>query len=380
MKAIKLFFPVLGLFLLGCTGTGDKHGQEKKEPTLKEALKDRFLIGTALNALQITGIDTLGIDIIKQQFNSIVAENCMKSESIQPEEGRFDFNLADQFVAFGEENGMHINGHTLIWHSQAPTWFFVDQNGKDVSRDVLIERMKNHITTVVSRYKGKIKSWDVVNEAIMDDGSWRKSKFYEIIGEDFIQLAFRFAHEADPDAELNYNDYSMANEAKRNGVVDMIKSLQEQQVPIHGVGMQGHLQLATPSLEEFEKSLVAFSELGLSVMITELDITVLPSAFEGGGADVSLNREYQKELNPYPDGLPEKQAKALENRYLDFFKLFLKHKDKIKRVTLWGVSDADSWRNDWPVPGRTDYALLFDRQHKPKPVVGEIIKLAESIQ
>ncbi|MDR1937997.1 MAG: endo-1,4-beta-xylanase [Tannerellaceae bacterium] len=377
MKAIKWMILLLGLLLPGC-GSGDKSEQVNNEASLKEALKDKFLIGTALNARQIMGTDTPGVAVIKQHFNSIVAENCMKSEAIQPEEGKFDFSLADRFVDFGEANGMHINGHTLVWHSQAPAWFFTDANGRDVARDTLIERMRNHITTLVSRYKGKIKSWDVVNEAILDDGSWRKSKFYEIIGEDFISLAFRFAHEADPDAELNYNDYSMAIEAKREGVIGMIKSLQEQGVPIHGVGMQGHLQMDEPTLEAFEKSLTAFSALGLNVMITELDITVLPPPFEDGGADVSLNSEYQKELNPYPGGLPEEQAKALDNRYLDFFRLFLKHKDKIQRVTLWGVCDADSWRNDWPVPGRTDYALLFDRRHKPKPVVGEIIKLAAS--
>ncbi|MDR1918381.1 MAG: endo-1,4-beta-xylanase [Tannerellaceae bacterium] len=326
-------------------------------------MKDKFLIGTALNAWQITGRDTLGVALIKQHFNSIVAENCMKSETIQPEEGKFDFSLADRFVEFGQANGMHINGHTLVWHSQAPAWFFTDANGKDVARDTLIERMRTHITTLVSRYKGKIKSWDVVNEAILEDGSWRKSKFYEIIGEDFIALAFRFAHEADPAAELNYNDYSMALEAKREGVVNMIKSLQAQGVPIHGLGMQGHVDLDEPTLEAFEKSLTAFASLGLKVMITELDISVLPA-----------------ELNPYPDGLPEEQAKALDHRYLDFFRLFLKHQDKIQRVTLWGVCDADSWRNNWPVPGRTDYALLFDRRHQAKAVVGEIIKLATSVQ
>jgi GH35 family endo-1,4-beta-xylanase len=346
--------------------------------SLKDALQGKFLIGTAMNANQISGVDTPGIRIIKEQFNSIVAENCMKSEEIQPEEDVFNFDLADKFIAFGQQNGMHINGHTLVWHSQTPKWFFVDENENNVSREVLIERMKKHITTVVSRYKGIVKSWDVVNEAILDDGSFRKSKFYEIIGEDFISLAFQFAHEADPDAELNYNDYSMSNEAKRKGVVRMIKNLQEQGVPIHGVGMQGHLGLNHPSVEEFEKSLLAFSGLGLNVMITELDITVLPSAFGGNaGADVSLNYEYQKKLNPYPDGLPEEKAKELDNRYLDFFKLFLRHKDKITRVTLWGVSDGDSWRNDWPVLGRTDYALLFDRQYNPKPVVKEIVQLAK---
>src|SRR5690606_13602735 len=188
---------------------------------LKDAFENRFGIGAAINDFQIMGRDPETMNVVKQHFNAIVAENCMKSGRIQPMEGEFQFDLADRFVQFGESNSMTIHGHTLIWHSQAPSWFFQDGSGKEVSREVLIQRMKDHIFTVVGRYKGKIKTWDVVNEAILDDGSFRKSKFYEIIGEDFIKLAFQFAHEADPNAELYYNDYSMANAGKREGVVAM---------------------------------------------------------------------------------------------------------------------------------------------------------------
>lgn len=340
---------------------------------LKDALGDKFLIGTAMNTAQIIGEDTVAVQLIKQHFNSIVAENVMKSEVVQPVEGEFDFSLADRFVDFGTKNNMHMVGHTLLWHSQAPDWFFVDSVGSTVSADVLRERIRKHIHTVVKRYKGKISGWDVVNEAIEDDGSWRKSKFYEILGEEYVKLAFEFAHEADPDAELYYNDYSMAHQGRREGVVKMVKWLQEQGIRIDGIGMQGHMTMEFPDYDEFEKSIIAFSEAGMKVMITEMDITVLPSPGPNVGAEISLNYEYQQEINPYTEGMPDSVSTALHNRYAGFFRLFLKHSDKITRVTLWGVNDAQSWRNYWPVRGRTDYPLLFDRNYQPKKLVEELI-------
>jgi endo-1,4-beta-xylanase len=354
-----------GLAFSACSGAKTP----ENEPGLKDALQDKFLIGAALNIDQFSGIDTLGEQVVKKHFNAIVAENCMKSRYLQPEEGRFFFDDADRFVDFGEKNNLTVTGHCLIWHSQTPAWFFTDNEGKDVPRDTLIARMKNHITTIVSRYKGRVKGWDVVNEAILDDGSWRQSKFYTIIGEDYIQLAFQFAHEADPDVELYYNDYSMSNKGKQQGVVKLVKSLQEQGVRIDAVGMQGHLSMEWPSVEEFEESLLAFSETGVKVMITELDLNILPNPRPDVGADVATSFEYRKEMNPYPDGLPEDVEAAWEKRMYDFFSLFLKHQDKISRVTLWGVSDAGSWLNDWPIPGRTNYPLLFDRNYQPKNIV-----------
>ncbi len=354
----------------------DQKGHKFGNIPLKDAFKNKFHIGVALNTRQIWGRDTAAVNIVKSQFSSIVAENCMKSMSLQPVEGRFQFSDADRFVEFGTKNNMFITGHTLIWHSQAPKWFFVDSAGKDVSREVLIKRMKNHITTVVSRYKGRIKGWDVVNEAILDDGSFRKSKFYNIIGEDFIRLAFEFAHAADPSAELYYNDFSMALEGKRKGVVNMLMKLKNAGIKVAGVGMQGHLGLDYPAIGDFEKSMLAFFATGAHVMITELDVTVLPSPRPNMGADVSQNYAYKKEINPYADGLPDAIGTKLRNRYVDFFKLFLKHQEKISRVTLWGVTDGDSWKNNWPVPGRKDYPLWFDRQYKAKPFVQEIAEMA----
>ena len=353
------------------------YATQKDKPTLKDALKGKFYIGVALNTPQITGADTLSLEIVKKHFNSIVAENCMKSGQIQRTEGVFDFELADQFVEFGEKHNMHIVGHTLIWHSQAPRWFFSDEKGNDVSREVLIERMKNHIYTVVGRYKGRIHGWDVVNEAIEDNGSWRNSKFYQILGEEFVELAFKFAAEADPDAELYYNDYSMALEGRRNGVIKMVKNLQSKGIKIDGIGMQGHLLMEGPSLEDFEKSILAYSDLGVTVMITELDLSALPWPARQQGADIALRAEYEARMNPYTAGLPDSVSVDWNQRMGDFFSLFMKHSDKISRVTQWGVTDNQSWKNNFPTRGRTDYPLLFDRNYQPKPVVERIIKEAQ---
>lgn len=364
-----LFFGMMTILIVAYTN------YQSKPVSLKGLFKDKFYIGVALSTRQIRARDTAALSIVKTHFNSIVAENCMKSMSLQPKEGQFQFADADQFVDFGEKNGMFIIGHTLIWHSQTPDWFFKDEQGTEVSREVLIERMKKHITTVVSRYKGRIKGWDVVNEAILDDGSWRKSKFYKIIGEDFIRLAFEFAHAADPKAELYYNDFSMALEGKRNGVVHMVRKLKQQGVKVTGVGMQGHLGLEYPKITDFEKSILAFSALDVNVMITELDLTVLPNPRRDMGADIDQRYAYQNEINPYPDELPDHVAMQFEERYLEFFKLFLKHHDKISRVTVWGVTDGDSWRNNWPVFGRKDYPLLFDRNYQAKPVIRKISEI-----
>lgn len=375
MENNYIMISILTMMVVGLTFIS---GTQKEKPRLKDALNGKFYIGTALNADQILGKDTAAVRVIKENFNAIVAENCMKSGPLQTEEGVFDFSLADKFVEFGERNNMYITGHALIWHAQAPKWFFKDSMGNDVSREVLIERMRKHIHTVVGRYKGRVKGWDVVNEVIDDsNGSYRKTRFYQIIGEDYIKLAFEFAREADPQAELYYNDYSLTNPQKRNGAVAMVKKLKEQGVKIDAVGEQGHIGIDTPTLEELEQTIDDFAALGVKVMITEMDVSVLPMDWSLG-ADISARMEYKKQSDLYIDGLPDSVNSVFEKRYTDLFKLFLKHKDVITRVTLWGVTDAQSWKNGWPIPGRTDYPLLFDRKYQPKPVVGKIIDEALS--
>lgn len=352
-------------------------GCSPKELTLKDALKDKFLIGAALSREQITGVDTAGIKVIKEQFNTIVAENDMKCMNIHPQEGQYNFTVPDEFVSFGEQNNMFITGHTLIWHSQLAPWFCVDEKGTNVTPEVLKARMKDHISTIVGRYKGRIKGWDVVNEAILENGKLRESKFYQILGEEFIPLAFEYAHQADPEAELYYNDYNEWYPGKRDAIVAMVKLLKARGIRIDGIGMQGHISMDHPSIEEYEKSIVAFAQAGVKVMITELDLSTLQMPANNIGAEVSASFEYQKEMNPYQDGLPEEKVQQWTSRMDQFFRLFLKHHDKITRVTMWGVSDGDSWKNNWPVVGRVDYPLLFDRNHQPKPIVELISKRAK---
>lgn len=356
-----------------CFSCGNsKQNSQSIEPSLKDVTSGHFLIGTALNDNQVDGLDSLSVGIVNRHFNSIVAENCMKSEVIHPEEDIYNFGPADAFVAFGEANGMNIIGHCLIWHSQLSPWFCVDKQGNNVSPEVLKQRMKDHITTIVKRYKGRIDGWDVVNEAINDDGTYRNTKFYEILGEEYIPLAFQYAHEADPDAELYYNDYGMHLKGRRDGVVKLINDLKVRGIKVDAIGMQGHMGMDYPDIKDFEQSMEEFAATGTNLMITEWDMSALPTV--NTGANISDTTEYQQQLNPYPNGLPDSIAIAWNQRMLDFWNLFMKHSDKVTRVTLWGVTDQDSWKNDWPVAGRTEYPLMFDRDGNAKPFVVEILQ------
>ncbi len=357
---------------------GHLFAQSAKEMTLKDAFKGKFHMGTAMSLQQISGEDAANIDIIKSNFDAIVAENCMKSMYLQPKEGEFNFADADKFVAFGEKNEMWITGHCLIWHSQLPRWFSTDEKGDTISAETLKARMKSHISTVVSRYKGRIKGWDVVNEAIMEDGSYRKSKFYQILGEEFIPLAFQYAQEADPQAELYYNDYNEWYPGKRATIIQLIKKLKERGIRIDAIGMQGHVGMDGPSIEEYEQAILDYTQAGVKVMVTEFDLSILPAPRRGIGADISNTFEYRKEINPYTESVPDSTSVAWTSRMTDFFRLFLTYPGKVSRVTMWGVSDGVSWKNDFPVRGRTDYPLLFDRQYKAKPVVNDIIRLSQT--
>ena len=352
-----------------------------QEPTsLKETYKGAFVVGAAINSAQITGQDSRGDAIISEQFDSISPENVLKWERVHPEPGTYAFDLPDQYVAFGEKRHMFIVGHCLVWHSQVPAWVFRDDKGNFVDRETLLKRMHDHIQTVVGRYKGRIQSWDVVNEALNEDGTLRQSPWLKIIGEDYIAKAFQYAHEADPEAQLTYNDYSLENEAKRKGALALITKLKAEGVPVTSVGLQGHLGLQWPSVETEDATISDFAKLGVKVVISELDIDVLPPATQQQTADVSLKVEQNAKLNPYAGGLPRSVQQELAKRYADLFGDFLKHRDVVSRVTLWGVTDADSWRNDWPVKGRTSYPLLFDRTGQPKPAFQAVIRVATHTQ
>jgi endo-1,4-beta-xylanase len=385
------------------------------EPTtLKEAYKADFYVGAAINRSIVTGTafrrtaeqvqkDTA---LVKEQFNQISPENDLKWALIQPREGPdgYDFGPADAYVNFGVSNNMYVVGHTLVWHAQTPNWVFAGTNqpsaspggpsattvqtnvagtnaagrggfgggfarggftGPRASREELLQRMRDHIHTVVGRYKGKIKAWDVVNEAISDGGTnlLRNSLWLQIIGPDFIAKAFEYAHEADPDAILRYNDYSLENPAKRRKLVTLIKSLQEQHVPVMAIGSQTHVSVTSPGFEAEDQALTEMETLGLPIHITELDVNSAQAGQRSTSADVSNNDATTH------GGLVDDANRKLAEAYAGLFRAFVKHRNSVKVVTFWGVNDAVSWR----AQGRP---LVFDGDDQPKPAFDALIRVA----
>lgn len=335
---------------------------------LKDAYKNDFLIGTALNTPQIEERDPKAAALIPMQFNAVTPENCMKAENIHPQWDQYNFDLSDKLVAYAAKHNIKVNGHTLIWHSQLPQFA---RRIKDV--DSFKTFFTNHINTVAGRYSGKLFSWDVVNEALNEDGTMRKSIFLDRMGDGFVTEAFRLAEKASPNTELYYNDYNNEQPKKREGCITLVKKVQAAGVRIDGVGIQGHWHLGRVPFKDIEESILAYHALGLKVMITELDIEMLPRNFQG--ADVGQRQASNPALNPYANGIPDSLLQQQANDYANLFKLFLKHKDKITRVTFWGVNDGQSWLNGWPVPGRTNYPLLFDRAFNPKPAYHSVMAL-----
>ncbi|MFC5283027.1 endo-1,4-beta-xylanase [Pedobacter alpinus] len=328
---------------------------------LKDYYKNYFDIGVAIRPSELTNEDEA--KLVTKQFSSITAENAMKMVSLQPRENRFFWKDADAIVDFAVKNKMKIRGHTLCWHTQAPGWMFKDSLGNDVSKEVLLQRLKTHINTVVSRYKGRIYAWDVVNEVVPDDSSlFRNSKWYQITGEDFIAKAFEYAHEADPNAILFYNDYNTEIPAKREKIYNMLKGLLAKGVPIHGVGLQGHWSVNNPSREELEKSIEMFSSLGLQIQITELDVSVY-SGRQGG--QIGNNQQVEKVVFT-----PEMEKMQME-KYKMIFDVFRKYRKEITGVTFWNLSDRYTWLN---MRGRKNFPLLFNENLEPKKVYWEVVK------
>jgi endo-1,4-beta-xylanase len=339
-----------------------------KPASLKDIFKKDFLIGAAINNAQIEEKDKGAAVLLPQHFNSITPENIMKCEIIHPEWDRYNFDMSDKYVAYGKKHNMFIVGHTLLWHSQlAP---FVS---KIQRKDSLLLFITNHINTVAGRYAGKVNGWDVVNEALEEDGTLRKTIFLNKLGEDYLVKAFQLATKAAPNTELYYNDYNIEQPKKRAGAIALIKKIQASGTRIDGVGIQGHWSIAGPPLKDIEDAILEFSALGLMVMFTELDLTALPNPWDLKGADVNQNFEGSPYMNPYPKGLPDSMQVKLAKNYQALFKLFVKHQDKISRVTFWGVNDGQSWLNNWPIKGRTNYPLLFDRNSKPKLAFEKVI-------
>jgi len=364
-QPIAFLILVLGLFIYACK---QKEVVLEEKKGLRAIFTDDFLIGAAINANQILEKDAKELPLLLMEFNSITPENIMKCEIIHPEWDKYNFELADKIVALGEKNEMFTVGHTLVWHSQLSPFV---KNIK--SRDSLSQFLEQHINTIASRYDGKIDAWDVVNEALNEDGTTRKSIFSDLLGGNFVTEAFRLAQKATPNSELYYNDYNIEQPKKRKGAIELIKKIQAAGVRIDGVGIQGHWSIKGLPLEDIEQSILDYAALGIKVMFTEVDITVLPNPWDLQGADVNQNFEGSPMMNPYPESLPDSMQVALADEYGKLFNLFLKHKDKISRVTFWGISDANSWLNGWPIKGRTNYPLLFDRNYLPKPAYDKVV-------
>lgn len=379
------------------TSCSQKNAQtEEQTMGLADAYADCWYTGVSVNQWEVAASDaelnhnysgnvsndqTAHWNKITKNFNWAVAENCMKCEVIHPEENRYDFTLADQFVDKAKGAGMKVMGHCLIWHSQCARWFHFDEQGKLVSPEVLKARMKEHITTVVTHFKGRVDAWDVVNEAFEDDGSFRNSLFYQILGEEFIPLAFQYAHEADSTIQLFYNDYSMLKPTKIEGVCNFFRPLIAEGLPITAIGMQGHIILEDGTeeiIKGYDHAIKCVEELGLKVGFSELDLSVLPNPFGFSGANISDKFSYRPEMDPFREGLTPEKSAEFEDFWVRFYQMLLTHKESIDRVTYWCSNDANSWRNDFPIRGRMDYATLFDRDGNPKPVINKLIQLRKS--
>lgn len=360
----------------GAPGAG---GQERH--ALKDVFKDAFVMGTAVNDAIVSGRDAAARDLVLRHFGSITAENVLKAAPLNPKPGVWNFGPADAFVEFGRANGLFVVGHTLVWHNQTPEWFFLDERGEPNSPKGQIERMRAHIEAVAGRYKGRIHAWDVVNEVIDNDGTYRPTTWVKAVGsgDELVKAAFRFARESAPDAELYYNDFNAWRPAKRDGIVRMVKMLQAEGIRIDGIGMQGHWGLNYPKTEYIEAAIDAYAALGVKVMITELDVDVLPLTREGQIIGTVMSdpqfqlEEFKAYLDPYRDGLPEAVERQVAERWAELFRIFYKRRDRIDRVTLWGVHDGASWKNNYPVPGRTNYPLLFDRNRQPKRAFDAVV-------
>jgi endo-1,4-beta-xylanase len=339
------------------------YAQNKAEKGLKDYYKKYFPIGVAVSPQALQREDES--KLILQQFVSMTPENAMKMGPIHPEENRYFWDDADKIVDFAQKNKLKLRGHALCWHEQAPKWMFKDENGNQVSKEVLLKRLKDHITTVVNRYKGKIYAWDVVNEAIADNPNefLRNSEWYQICGEDFIIKAFEYAHEADPNALLFYNDYNTEIPEKRERVYKLLKKLVEAKVPIHGVGLQGHWSIFHPSEQELKDALDKYASLGLKIQITELDVSIY-------GWEKERREKKEGESDVFT---PELEQKQLE-KYAMFFKVFREYKKVLTSITFWNISDRNTWLDYYPVRGRKNYPLLFDQKLQPKKVYWEVVK------
>jgi len=365
---------------LRCDDAGDRATLDPSQVSLARAYQDHFKIGVAVGRNVYGGRDDAASALVASQYNRLTPENALKWQSLQNQPGVFDFSQADDFIAFGEEHNMEIHGHTLVWHQQVPGWVFEPAEGQTMTRELLLQRLEDHMSALAAHLGGHVQYWDVVNEAFDDNGGLRGTPWRMIIGEDYIEQAFRLADRHFPDAKLVYNDFSMENPGKRDAVAAMVRDFQSKGVRIDAIGSQGHFRLDGPALGAVAASLDAFAATGVEVLVSEMDVDVLPPANQNQGADLSVNAELSERLNPFTECLPSAIVEQATARWAQLFDLFVQRSAAVHSVTLWGVSDAYSWLNNWPVNGRTNYALLFDRQLQPKRAWQSVIEAAGETQ
>jgi endo-1,4-beta-xylanase len=339
-----------------------------------EALKDlapkTLLVGAAINRAQAAEQDPVATAIVTRQFDQVSPENDLKWERIHPEPDRYDFGPADRFVEFGRRRGMFVVGHVLLWHQQTPAWVKAGVNGKPLDRETALARLKAHVDAVAGRYKGRIGGWDVVNEALEEDGTLRKTFWLDAVGPEYIEKAFEYAREADPSAELYYNDYNLWKPAKRDAAIRLVQGLKAKGLRVDAIGEQAHWGVDDPPLAAIDEMLAAFAAAGIRVHITELDMDVLPRDPDMWGADLSKKAKIRAATNVYPVSLPPAMQEKLARRYAECFRLFLKH--GVRRVTFWGVTDKSTWLHDFPIPGRVNYPLLWDKDGREKPAFAAV--------
>ena len=330
---------VLAMLLLAVGGTMQAQG-------LKDAYKNEFMIGVAVNQRNVT--EPLQMDLIKREFNSVTAENDMKPQPTEPQEGVFNWEGADRIANFCRQNGIKLRGHCLMWHSQIGEWMFAD----NPTKEVFYERMRKHIHAVVNRYKDVVYCWDVVNEAISEENNsidpYRQTPMYKLCGDEFIAKAFQFAREADPKALLFYNDFNECDRIKSQRIFNMVKAMKQAGVPIDGIGMQGHYNIYGPTEKEIDDALTLYKKVVKHIHVTELDIRVNTEM----GGRLRFSREGVN--------ISDSVKQYLADQYARVFNVFRKHKDVIDCVTFWNLSDRDSWL------GAANYPLPFDSEYKPK--------------
>ena len=373
MRPCALILVLLGS-VMTLTQTAEANEVSLQELSLRDLSKDSFLFGAAINRKLFHTNDVDKLSLIAHHCSAVTTCNMLKWKKYNPEPGVLKTDDPDRFLSYAEKHDMFAVGHVFFWHNSTPAWVFENDKGGVVDRATLLKRMRERVRELAQRYGERIHAWDVVNEAVMGNGSLRKSKWSEILGPNWVVDAFRIADEELPkDVELYYNDYNMQLAGKRDAVVKIVKDIQAQGIRIDGVGMQGHWLPSRPSAHQIEKSIVAFHDAGVDVHITELDIDMLPRKKGMMGADVQLKQKLAAENNPYINGLPDDKQQLLAKRYAELFGLFLKHQDKIKRVTFWGFTDGNTWLNGWPVKGRTNHPMLFDRNCQPKPAFHAVV-------